>query len=57
MWKVKRMNTARIVVLTIAVGAGGLAACPANGSDNTLSPTDTIHVAGDGVSRPTTTQT
>jgi Flp pilus assembly protein CpaB len=26
MWKVKRMNTARIVVLTIAVGAGGIAA-------------------------------
>jgi pilus assembly protein CpaB len=26
MWKVKRMNTARIVVLTIAVGAGGVAA-------------------------------
>ena len=57
MWKVKRMNTARIVVLTIAVGAGGLAACPANGSDNTLFPTDTIHVARDGVSRPATTQT
>jgi hypothetical protein len=57
MWKVKRMNTARIVVLTIAVGAGGLAACPANGSDNTLSPTDTIDVACDGVSRPTATQT
>jgi Flp pilus assembly protein CpaB len=33
MWKVKRMNTARIVVLTIAVGAGGLAACLASGSD------------------------
>jgi hypothetical protein len=57
MWKVKRMNTARIVVLTIAVGAGGLAACPANGSDNTLSPTDTINVARDGVSSPPTTQT
>ena len=57
MWKVKRMNTARIVVLTIAVGAGGLAACPANGSDNTLSPNDIINVARDGVSRPTTTQT
>jgi hypothetical protein len=28
------MNTGRIVVLTIAVGAGGLAACPASGSDN-----------------------
>ena len=33
MWKVKRMNTARIVVLTIAVGAGGVAAYPASGSD------------------------
>jgi hypothetical protein len=27
------MNTARNVVLTIAVGAGGVAACPARGSD------------------------
>jgi len=34
MWKVKRMNTARIVVLTIAVGAGGVAAYLASGSDN-----------------------
>ncbi len=34
MWKVKRMNTARIVVLTFAVGAGGIAAYPADGSDN-----------------------
>ena len=34
MWKVKRMNTARIVVLTIAV-TGGIAAYLANGSDNT----------------------
>ena len=33
MWKVKRMNTARIVVLTIAVGAGGIAAYLASGSD------------------------
>jgi pilus assembly protein CpaB len=33
MWKVKRMNTARIVVLAIAVGAGGIAAYPASGSD------------------------
>ena len=31
MWKVKRMNTARIVVLTIAIGAGGIAATPASG--------------------------
>jgi len=29
MWKVKRMNTARIIVLTIAPGAGGIAAYPA----------------------------
>ena len=34
MSKVKRMNTARIVVLTIAVGAGGIAAYLASGSDN-----------------------
>ena len=33
MWKVKRMNTARIVVLTIAVGAGGIAGYLASGSD------------------------
>ena len=36
MWKVKRMNTARIVVLTIAVGAGGIAAYLASGSDKPL---------------------
>jgi pilus assembly protein CpaB len=34
MWKVKRMNTARIVVLTIAVGAGGIAAYLATGFDD-----------------------
>ena len=34
MWKVKRMNTPRIVVLTIAVCAGGIAAYLASGSDN-----------------------
>jgi hypothetical protein len=33
MWKVKRMNRARIVVLTIAIGAGGVAAYLATGSD------------------------
>src|ERR1700716_2711004 len=33
MWKVKRINPARIVVLTIAVGAGGIAAYLASGSD------------------------
>jgi hypothetical protein len=36
MWKVKRMNTARIVVPAIAVGAGGIAAYPASGSDKPL---------------------
>jgi pilus assembly protein CpaB len=39
MWKVKRMNTARIVVLAIAVGAGGIAAYLASGSDNRQAPT------------------
>ena len=39
MWKVKRMNIARIVVLTPAVGAGGIVAYPANGSDNKPLPT------------------
>ena len=33
MWKVKRMNKPRIVVLAIAVGAGGVAAYLASGSD------------------------
>ena len=51
------MNTARIVVLTVAVGAGGLAGYPANGSDNMLLPTDTINVARNGVFGPTTIQT
>ena len=50
------MNTARIVVLTIAVGAGGIAAYPADESDNTLPPTDSINVVRDGVSGLTTTQ-
>jgi len=39
MWKVKRMNIARIVVLTPAVGAGSIVAYPANGSDNKPLPT------------------
>jgi pilus assembly protein CpaB len=34
MWKVTRMNRARIVVLTIAIGAGGVAAYLASGSDS-----------------------
>jgi pilus assembly protein CpaB len=33
MWKVKRMNSARIIVLAVAIGAGGIAACLASGSD------------------------
>jgi hypothetical protein len=57
MWKVKRMNTARIVALTIAVGAGGTASYPADGSDSALPPNDSINVARDGVFGPTTTQT
>jgi pilus assembly protein CpaB len=40
MWKVKRMNTARIVVLAIANGAGGIAARPASGFDVKPYPTD-----------------
>jgi pilus assembly protein CpaB len=39
MWKVKRMSTARIVVLTIAVGAGAIAAYLASGSDSKPLPT------------------
>jgi pilus assembly protein CpaB len=42
MWKVKRMNTARIVVLTIAVGAGGIAAYLASGSDNKPPPVEPV---------------
>jgi len=34
MWKVKRMNRARIIVLSIALGAGGVAAYLASGSDS-----------------------
>jgi len=33
MWKVKRMNTARILDLAIAIGAGSFAARPARGPD------------------------
>src|ERR1700726_2623383 len=39
MWKVKRMNTARIIVLIIALSAGGVAAYLASGSDNKPAPT------------------
>ena len=38
MWKVKRMTPARIVVLAIAVGAGGIAAYLASGSDAPPAP-------------------
>ena len=38
MWKVKRMKAARIVVLTIAVGAGGVAAYLASGCDDKPAP-------------------
>jgi pilus assembly protein CpaB len=38
MWKVKRMNRARIVVLSIALGAGGLAAYLASGSSEAPAP-------------------
>ena len=42
MWKVKRMNTARIVVLAVAVGAGGIAAYLASGSDSKPPPTEPV---------------
>ena len=42
MWKVTRMNTARIVVLTIAVGAGGVAAYLASGSDTKPPPAEPV---------------
>jgi pilus assembly protein CpaB len=38
MWKVKRMNKARIAVLTIALGAGAVAAYLASGSDDKPPP-------------------
>ena len=38
MWKVKRMNTARIVVLAIAIGAGGADAFAARGSGDASAP-------------------
>jgi hypothetical protein len=38
MWKVKRMNTACIVVLAIANGAGGTAVRPACGFDGEPHP-------------------
>src|SRR5437762_12259293 len=38
MWKVKRMNPARIAVLAVAVVAGGIAAYLASGSDEKPAP-------------------
>src|SRR5947207_11409896 len=43
MWEVKRMNTARILVLTLAIGAGGVAAYLASGSDQ-KPPTAVVQV-------------
>jgi hypothetical protein len=42
MWKVKRMDTARIVVLTTADGARGIAAYLASRSDNKPLPAQLI---------------
>jgi len=42
MWKVKRMNRARIVVLTIALLAGGIAAYLASGSDSKPPPAQPV---------------
>jgi hypothetical protein len=42
MWKVKCMNTARIVVLAIAVSAGGIAAFFASRFDNKPLPTEPV---------------
>jgi pilus assembly protein CpaB len=44
MWKVKRMNRARIVVLTIAIGAGGVAAYLASGSDSAPPPAPVVQM-------------
>jgi pilus assembly protein CpaB len=42
MWKVKRMNRARIIVLTIAIGAGGVAAYLASGADKAPAPAEPV---------------
>ncbi|MEH2504368.1 pilus assembly protein CpaB [Bradyrhizobium sp. AZCC 1578] len=42
MWKVKRMNKPRIVVLTIAIGAGGVAAYLASGSGDRPAPAQPV---------------
>jgi hypothetical protein len=67
MWKVKRMNTARIGVLTTADGVGGMAAYLASRSSHTLLPIPTqpprspaqsraLLIAGEPISRPTKIQ-
>jgi pilus assembly protein CpaB len=46
------MNTARIIALTIALGAGGIAACLASGSDNKPAPAEPVAQLpkrGDGI--------
>jgi pilus assembly protein CpaB len=42
MWKVKRMNRARIAVLAIALGAGGIAAYLVSGSDERPAPAQPV---------------
>jgi pilus assembly protein CpaB len=42
MWKVKRMNRARIAVLAIALGAGGIAAYLVSGSDEKPAPAQPV---------------
>jgi pilus assembly protein CpaB len=42
MWIVKRMSTARILVLTLALGAGGVAAHIENGSQNKPPPIESV---------------
>jgi pilus assembly protein CpaB len=42
MWKVKRMNRARIAVLAIALGAGGVAAYLVSGSDERPAPVQPV---------------
>src|SRR6201987_5303629 len=42
MWKVKRMNRARIAVLAIALGAGGIAAYLVSGSDEKVAPAQPV---------------
>jgi pilus assembly protein CpaB len=42
MWKVKRMNKPRIVVLAIAIGAGGIAAYLASGSGDKPAPAQQV---------------